>query len=476
MEIAMKEPNQELDEILNRLFLLLKRYRTAETSGSFIEYKSPADLTEILDLNRSSTTSDWEAVFDWLQKYLNYTPKTNHPDFLNRMWCGANLPSILAEITTAFSNTSAGTYESAPVATLMEKQMIQEILDLLGFENGAGQMTTGSSNANMIAMLTARNNHNQLLKQQGLFNQKKIFAIVSAEAHYSMDMAANVLGLGTDNLLKIPVTATGEMDLEILSNTLEQINSLGGEIFFLGATAGTTVRGAFDPIPALLELRKRYNFWLHVDGAWGGAVVLSPRLKKRFLSGVQDVDSITWDFHKMVGTAMICNILLVNRPPQIFNEISGAAGTSYLFNHESEELYDLGILSLQCGKRVDALKWFLDWRFYGRDALGNKIEQLLDLCQYAEELISESKELEMVIPRQSFNICFRFRQEAANQDQFNSNLRRKLYESGQALIGLSTIDGKKVLRLLFTNKEIGKKEVKNLIAKIINCGKNLTGH
>jgi sulfinoalanine decarboxylase len=95
---------------------------------------------------------DWNRIFDWIEQYLQYGVNTAHPTFANRMWTKANLPSMLAEMVVAISNTSSCTYESAPVSTLVEKHMIQQMLDLIGFTHGEGQMTTGSSNANMVAI------------------------------------------------------------------------------------------------------------------------------------------------------------------------------------------------------------------------------------------------------------------------------------------------------------------------------------
>ncbi|WP_225879222.1 pyridoxal-dependent decarboxylase [Isorropodon fossajaponicum symbiont] len=114
---------------------------------------------------------------------LEYSPNTSHPNFANRMWSGANQPSIVGEIVTALSNTSNCTFESVPVATLMEKYMIGQMLDIVGFKNGEGQMTTGSSNANMIAMMVARNQTLKEAKKQRLFNQKPLLAFVNKDAH-----------------------------------------------------------------------------------------------------------------------------------------------------------------------------------------------------------------------------------------------------------------------------------------------------
>ena len=315
-------------EIFERLLILIQKYHAGQMTDGFLDYHEPSALKNLLNLDEHEGDSDWDNLFSWVEKYLAFSAKTNHPGFVNRMWAGANLPSIIGEIVVALSNTSSCTYESAPVATLMEKYMLRKMLELVGFSNGEGQMTTGSSNANMIAMMVARNLTGQKVKESGLFSHQELFAFVSADAHYSMDKAANIIGIGTDHLVKVPVNSRGEMDTKELENRLNQTIDSGGIPFFVGATAGTTVRGAYDPLDPLLELQGRYNFWLHVDGAWGGAVVLSDRLRPKFLHGIEMVDSFTWDFHKMPGTALICNVLLLNKMPTTLGSVCGAGDSS----------------------------------------------------------------------------------------------------------------------------------------------------
>ncbi|BCL59558.1 hypothetical protein DGMP_02510 [Desulfomarina profundi] len=183
---------------------IIRDYYLTRREGCFLDYKSPEDLARILDLDKADENGNWNEIFNWVETYLAYSLKTHHPSFVNRMWVGANLPSIVGEIVTAVTNTSACTYESAPVSTLMEKYMISTMLELVGFVNGEGQMTTGSSNANMIAMMAARNSCEKRVKFEGLFGQKRFFGFVGADAHYSMDKAANILGIGINQLVKIP--------------------------------------------------------------------------------------------------------------------------------------------------------------------------------------------------------------------------------------------------------------------------------
>ena len=462
------------NEIFSRLLTVLEAYRASEKDDKVLDYHSPNDLAKILDLDRSEKNGDWETIFGWVEKYLTYSVKTHHPGFFNRMWVGANLPSVVGEIIAAVTNTSACTFESAPVSTLIEKYMIEQMLEIVGFVQGEGQMTTGSSNANMIAMMSARNTSNQKVKTEGLYGQKKLYAFVGADSHYSMDKAVNILGIGTSQLVKVDLNENGEMIPKALRKSIERVIADGGEPFFVAATAGTTVRGAYDPIEPLVELRKEFGFWLHVDGAWGGATVFSPVLRKKYLSGLEKADSFTCDFHKMLGSSLMCNILLINKSVHTLGSVLSAGDGSYLFRDEGiNEIEDFGTVSLQCGRRVDSLKWFLDWKFFGRVGLAKRIEGYLTLCEYAEYLVAGSKELEMIAPRTSFNICFRFRVPEKDANSFNIALRTTLYQEGISIVGIAYIDGKAVMRLLITNPDATKVDVDNFFARVKEVGSRL---
>lgn len=465
----------EQDIIFERLLQIITRYRQQLTTEPFVNYLDPGDLRQRLRLEEDRGQGDWEALFSWVEAYLAYAVKTAHPSYVNRMWAGANLPSIIGEMITACTNTSACTFETAPVSTLMEKYMLDTMLNLVGFEQGSGQMTTGSSNANMIAMMAARNIATPDIKDCGLFGQQPLFAFVNADAHYSMDRAANILGLGTKHLRKVAVDAHGRMDIAALEQQLDEVRAAGGRPFFVAATAGTTVRGSYDPLPPLLALRQQYGFWLHVDGAWGGSVIFSDHLRQHFLPALEQADSFTLDFHKMLGTALMCNVLLFNRRRDILREVCSAGDESYIFREgEDGEIRDLGTQSLQCGRRVDSLKWFLDWKFYGRAGFAERIEHYLDLCRYAEEQVERLPELEMVVPRESFNICFRYRvPKTIPAGPFNQALRERMHRRGRALVGTGFVNGELVLRLLITNINVDRPEIDRFLAAVIETGHEL---
>ena len=434
-----------------------------------LEYKNYDALSDTLDLKKECP-GQWDDIFIWVEQYFKYSINTSHPNFANRMWSGANTPSMIGEIVVALTNTSSCTYESAPVATIIERYMIDEMLALVGFETGSGQMTTGSSNSNMISMMVARNRTMTATKKEGLFNQPKLFAFVNEDAHYSLDKSANILGIGTDQLIKVKTNDDGSMSVADLEAMIEKAIQADGIPFYVCVTLGTTVKGAFDSITDLLHLKNKYGFWLHGDGAWGGGALLSTKLKEKLLKDVNCLNSFTMDFHKMLGSNLMCNFLLLN-DKQLLTKTCADGDNSYIFRDDN---VDSGVSSLQCGRRVDSLKWFLDWKFYGKQGFSERVENYYALAQFAERFINDNDSLEMITKRASFNVCFRFKFDGSSDiNDFTTKLRDSLYKEQKALLALAYVGNHLIFRLLISNTNMNEINIKDLLTSIVESGTRL---
>jgi len=464
-------------EIFDKLFKIINKYNNNKENYGVVEYKEQQELKKLLDLDKEKDSTNWDDIFIWVEKYLKYSLNTNNPQFLNRMWAWATPASQIWEIITTITNTCSSTYESAPVATIMEKYMIQTMLDEVGFNKWEGQMTTWSSNANMTAMMIARNEVNSKIKTKWLQNQTQLVAFVNEDAHYSIDKAANILWIGTDNLVKIPSKKNWEMNIYILEKEIKKTINCKNIPFFVSATAGTTVRWAYDNIKLLLELKNKYNFWLHVDWAWWWIVFLNEKLRKKFLKWIEKADSFTFDFHKMPGIALICNMLLINNNEKrsYLKESCSLWDSSYIFSWEDNNSnfpYNMWEYSLQCGRKVDSLKLFLEWKYSWKKGISEKIENYYNLAKISEGLINKSEYLELVSPRVSFNICFRFIF-SENISELNLKLKNKLNKSWKSMVWWAYIKEKYCIRLLIANENINKKELDIFFNNIIEIGKEL---
>jgi len=222
-------------------------------------------------------------------------------------------------------------------------------------------------------------------------------------------------------------------------------------------TAGTTVRGAYDDFNALADVARKHDCWLHIDGAWGGAVALSSSVK-HLLDGIDKADSMTWDAHKMLGVPLMCGILFT-RESGHFDRVCNLGDTSYIF-HDSDDRQDLGPYSLQCGRRVDMLKMWLEYVFYGETGFQNRIDHFMHLSGIAEQRILEEPTLELQSVRWINNICFRSTIDGVNdKNRFNKAVRERLHKQGKSFVNIAYLGDELTVRLIITNKDVTEKDI-----------------
>ena len=466
---------KDTELILNKAVAILVKYLESKwyPDTKVVNYQTANVLKEKLDLTLPDDGVALEELIPVVESYLQYSVRTGSTQFFNLLFSGYSIPGILAEMVTSAINTTMHTYEVAPVATLMEIELIKKLNSLVGFNEGEGLMVTGGSNANMIGMLCGRHQVLPEAKFKGLGNHQ-LLAFVSEQSHYSYSKAANLLGIGIENLVKVKSDVDGRMIPEALEAAIQQSLSEEKTPFFVGATAGTTVLGSFDPLPPIAEITRKYGLWLHVDGAWGAPVLFSDK-HKHLLAGSELVDSFTWDAHKLMGVPLICSAILVKEKGILSKACSGG-GTDYLFHDDENESYNLGKISLQCGRKVDALKLWLCWKYYGKKGYQKQIDNLFELANYATEYIRNSDNLELITEPKFLNICFRYipkENQLENNvlDQLNLEIRKRLIHSGTAFVNYANYRGKIIIRLILANSELQKEDLEKFFYNLVKTGR-----
>ena len=331
----------------------------ANSPGKVVDYLPASSLSKITDLKLPLEGRGLDSVLDDIDNYLRACVKTNRAEFMNPLWGGVSLAGLAGEIVANLSNTSMYTYELAPLATLIEQTIISRVGEIIGFPQSGGSLTTGGSNGNMLGILCARQAMIPTSTHSG-YDGRDMVIFVSEEAHYSVLMAANVLGIGHRNVVKVSCDAEGRMKPSSLEDEIIFAKKEGRKPFCVVATAGTTVRGSFDPIRELADIAHREGLWYHIDAAWGGSCLFSNELNS-LMSGCELADSVCWDAHKMLGMPLICSLFIVKDKSILGRVCAHGESAHYLFHSDSEEV-DLGRYSLQCGRRNDALKLWLAWR------------------------------------------------------------------------------------------------------------------
>ena len=396
----------------------------------------------------------WSLIWEAVELYLEHSVKTAHPQYFNQLWAGQSEPALIGGVIELLANTSMYTYEVAPIATVVENDMRSTFARHFGLDGWDSQVTTGGSNSNFLALLLALQARFPDIKHAGLAAGWRPRVYVSADAHYSFDKAVMMAGLGLDSLVKVPVDRHGAMRVDALKACIAaDIRDEDVPCLIVG-TAGTTVRGAFDPFTALSAVAKTNRCWLHIDGAWGGAIHYASE-SNRWLAGSSLADSFSWDAHKMLGVPLMCSLLFVQQRGAM-RQAFQLGDTSYLF-HDSDEDQDLGPASLQCGRRVDMLKMWFEYLFYGEQGFRERIDRFLELSAYAERRILQEPDLELQAERWINNICFRSHPQgcdkATDLNAFNKTVRERLKTTGCALVNQAYLDDELTIRLVIANKE-----------------------
>ncbi len=465
----------DTEAFLDRRFIdMVNTYLKGNTDPGVMvtHHLAPEKLRPKIDLTLPDEGCSMDNLYKALEQYLAFSVRTGHRQFFNQLWSGFALPGFLGEVITALANTSMYTYEVAPVATLMEKELIKKMGGICGFEHPEGLFVTGGSNGNLQAMMIARNRTNPEIKNVGLHEAPDLIAFVSEEAHYSFEKSANILGIGSQNVRKIKTDSAGRMNPEELDMAVEESLGRGKRPFFVGVTAGTTVKGAFDPIEKVAGIARRHDLWLHVDGALGGSVILSPR-HRILAEGLDKADSFTWNAHKLMGLPLICSVLLVREKGHLLNTNS-VTGTDYIFHDEAFGSHDLGPMSLQCGKRVDTLKLWLSWKFYGDKGFAERIDRFFELAAFAEDIVHKTPSLELMAPRSSVNVCFRYLPgNSEDTNTFNLRLREELARSGKSFVNYARLDRDVAIRLVISNHELTREDISLFFDRLIQTAKFL---
>jgi glutamate/tyrosine decarboxylase-like PLP-dependent enzyme len=363
------------------------------------------------------------------------------------------------------------TYEVAPVATEIEREMIRLMNSYTGYVKGDGIFLTGGSNANLNAMLSARNRIFPDGRFNGIDKNLKLKAFINEHAHYSFETAANVIGIGARNVVKVKADSNGRMIPFELEKAIEQSIANGETPFFVGATCATTLLGAFDPLDQIAPICQKHNIWFHADGTFGGSIILSPKHQHLF-NGIEQTDSFAWNPHKLMNIPLVCSVLLVKRAGTLHHNITDI-NTDYIF-HDIDEVEDLGKKSIQCGRRVDAVKLWFAWKYFGKEGYVKRIDNLMDVAQYAEEIVNRTQQLELLAPRQSLNICFRYvPKSAADLNAFNLKVREGLRKSGKSIVNYGYIGKTLAIRLVIANAEIEKTDIEQFFENLLTIAQEL---
>ena len=458
-----------LDEVAKRIAAYIA---SKDAEGRVNPSASLATMRRTLDIQLPLEGHGLNAVLDDLDTFIANSVKTHRSEFMNPLWGGLSLPAFAGEMIAAMTNNSMYTYELSPIGTVIEQTILRRMSEMVGFPDGFGTLTTGGSNGNMLGMLCARE-HQMVGSTKTGFDGRKSVIFVSAEAHYSVLMAANVIGIGHQNIIKVQCDGDGRMMPSRLEEEIAFARQEGLRPLCVVATAATTVRGAYDDLEALATIAHRENLWLHVDAAWGGTCLFSNE-HRRLMDGIEKADSVCWDAHKMMGVPLICSAFLV-KDPMVLRRLCDHTNVAHYLFHSDAELDDLGRYSLQCARRNDALKLWLEWRARGDAGWAKMVDTRMADADYLEQKINEHPSLEMVSTRMWTNVCFRFTTEDSSMDlnDLNTEIRKRLIQEGTFMVSRSNIGEDVILRMVVVNQNVDRTTLDRFLERVVHHGEEI---
>lgn len=490
---------KELEQLLKPAVDLIIDYvkkTDAGEQGIGPHFDNPRDLYKTLDLDRldelfkkpvkNGSSDSAEKMIATFRTILHNSVNTWHPGFMDKLYASSNAVGMLADLLLSVLNTNSHVFTVSPALTVIEQKVAQKYASLFGYNGAhAGGLTfNGGSWSNITSLQMARSLLFPETKLQG--NVKRFAIYTSVHSHYSVEKAAILLGLGANAVFKMPVDEHGCMRVELLEPTIKTSIEKGYTPLYVNATAGTTVFGAFDPFIEISQICKKYHTWFHIDGSWGGNAIFSTK-RKVALKGCELADSITSNPHKMLGVPTTCSFLLVP-DARVFTQ-ANSLGAPYLFHNIRDECenFDLAKGTMGCGRRADALKFYLGWLYYGTSGYEQRVDHAYDVGEYFARQISKIKGFDLVsdIPPPCLQVCFYYNptpDKKLSGEQLTRVTRfiaRKLHTSGNFLTdfapnpddSVSGVDHGEFFRVVFNSPVVTATIIDELIASIQKFGK-----
>jgi aromatic-L-amino-acid decarboxylase len=457
----LAECSHQVSTLVQRHFLSLRQ----QTVG---RRPSRAEMEALLRQPVPESGQDWRTVLRRFQTdILPNALRVNHPRFWAFIPGAPTYWSILGEWLAAGTNFFLGVWAEAAAPAQVELVVLDWFKQIVGYPLTAGGLLTGGgSEANLIALLAAR---------QGLSWEERSKAVlyVSDQCHHSVDRAAQVMGLHPQQLRRLPSIA-GRLEPARLAQAVAEDRQAGRRPWAVVASAGTTNTGAIDPLAALAAFCRQEHLWLHVDAAYGWAARLLPE-GPHWLAGLEEADSLTLDPHKWFAQTFDAGCVLV-RDPQRLRE-TFALHSEYLDDvapaAEEINFCDYG---LALTRRFRALKIWLSLQVLGLAWFRALVRHCCALAELTALLLRQSGCFEVLEPQLSI-VCFRYVPAGGAPGEVLDRLNQQLLEdarrTGQVFLSSTRWQGRRVLRCCFVNWQTTAADVQAVVALLTELGRQL---
>jgi aromatic-L-amino-acid decarboxylase len=385
----------------------------------------------------------------------------NHPSFFAYFATTASAPGILGELLSAAFDTKAMLWRTSPASTELEEVALDWLRQLMGLPHEfEGIIYDTASVATMHAVAAAREALDLRVREDGMSGRADLPLLrlyASEQSHSSVEKALIALGLGQRSLCKVPADAEFRMDAAALAHLIEEDRRAGILPFCVVATVGTTSTTSIDPVPAIADICKREDLWLHIDAAYAGSAAIVPELR-HILQGCERADSLVTNPHKWLFTPFDLSALYCRRLDVLQRAFT--LTPEYLRTPEAASVRNGSDYGVQLGRRFRALKLWMILRYFGHEGLAARIREHCRLARLFAGWVEDSPVWEMLAPVPLSVVCFRARTRvegetdeacASRLDALNERLMNAVNATGEAFLSHTKLNGVFTLRLAVGN-------------------------
>ncbi|MCE9678219.1 putative pyridoxal-dependent aspartate 1-decarboxylase [Shewanella sp. AS1] len=361
-----------------------------------------------------------------MQTLIAHSVHTSSPSFIGHMTSA--LPYFVLPLSKMMVglNQNLVKIETSKAFTPLERQVLGMMHHMVyqqsdnfysnwmhSASHSLGAFCSGGTVANITALWIARN---RLLKadgdfkgigQSGLIKALRHYGyddlaiLVSTRGHYSLGKAADLLGIGRENIIQVPCDLDNKVDLAKMRAIAQELQSRNIKVMAIVGVAGTTETGNIDPLNQLANLADELNCHFHVDAAWGGATLLSSKYR-HLLTGIERADSVTIDAHKQMYVPMGAGMVLF-KDPELANIIKHHA--EYILRRGSK---DLGSQTLEGSRPGMAMLVHACLQVIGRDGYEILINNGIEKAHYFAQLIEQQTDFQLVSKPELCLLTYRY--------------------------------------------------------------------
>jgi aromatic-L-amino-acid decarboxylase len=395
---------------------------------------------------------------------------------------------VWADALASALNQNQAVWRNSPAASIIEARVLRWLCEIVGYgARSYGTMTSGGSEANLVALKCARDRAAGQARDFGLRRREHdkrsggdLIVYASEQSHYSFEKSVDILGMGRRNLRKIGTDERFHVRTDLLREEIERDLAAGNVPVCVAGTAGATSTGVIDPLDELADIAHEYNVWFHVDAAYGGALTMS-KTHRHLLQGIERGDSVTIDPHKWMFVPFAAGATLVRDGGNVLRD-SFDITPEYLSEQRGGE--DVPFDCFRYGqlgtKRFNALKVWMALKSLGTRGYAEIIDRQIELTKYLASRLHEIEGFQTVGEVETAVCCFRFMPEWISEasdeerDALQQALQQRVERSGEAWLSTTVLKGRRALRANVNSFLTERRHIDDLLELLTRESRELT--